>query len=75
MIRDRPQDGLTYRTAIHHGDWRIWINEHNDFRGYGRHAYQFEHKDLDGPDDTRFGYGPSVRACKELIDNRCGARP
>ena len=30
--------------------------------------WQFVHKDYDGPEDRRFGHGPTLDDCKEQID-------
>ena len=30
--------------------------------------YRWVHEDYDGPPDRRFGFGPTVKACKEEID-------
>lgn len=30
--------------------------------------WQWAHKDFDGPEDFRSGFGPSIQACKDQID-------
>jgi hypothetical protein len=31
--------------------------------------FQYVHKDYDGPEDNRFGYGATVEECKAEIDD------
>lgn len=40
----------------------------NTAPAYTRMAYMFTHKDYDGPEDRRHGYGKSIEDCKEQID-------
>lgn len=53
--------GSAYHNPIWYKDYRIYLDD-NPF------GWAFVHKDYDGDEDERFGYGKSVDDCKEQID-------
>lgn len=54
--------------VVDFGDWIIF--KHG--QPAKPHAWRFEHKNLGGPEDNRYGYALSPRLCMHLIADRFG---
>lgn len=59
--------------------YRGWIIEPTDplppIPNWARFAWTYQHRDFDGPEDSRYGYAESVEACKAEIDEAEGELP
>lgn len=64
--------GSCYSNPIKYKNYRIYLNDFNAHPNAWQVAFVFVHEDYDGaPDagDDRCGYGPSIIACMNEIDN------
>lgn len=58
--------GSSWSNPIIYKDWIIAVNSmwpHDQF------AYTYTHKDYDGDEDNRYGFGATIEACKQEIDD------
>jgi len=43
---------------------RLWVSR----KKHAPNEFVFSHDDYDGPEDHRLGHAPTIRECKEQID-------